>query len=50
MTSAPDPVLSVKNLRVSFGGQMEAVRGVSLAVAPGETHCLVGESGCGKSI
>jgi peptide/nickel transport system ATP-binding protein len=50
MTSAPEPVLSVKNLRVSFGGQMEAVRGASLAVAHGETHCLVGESGCGKSI
>ena len=50
MTSAPESVLSVENLRVSFGGQMEAVRGASLAVAHGETHCLVGESGCGKSI
>src|SRR6202162_3109619 len=47
---ASDPVLSVANLRVSFGGQTEAVRGVSLAVGRGETHCLVGESGCGKSI
>jgi peptide/nickel transport system ATP-binding protein len=45
----PDPVLSVANLRVSFG-QTEAVRGVTLAVARGETHCLVGESGCGKSV
>src|SRR5258708_1947645 len=45
----PDPVLSVANLRVSFG-QAEAVRGVTLAVARGETHCLVGESGCGKSV
>src|ERR1700738_1134264 len=45
----PDPVLSVANLRVSFG-QTEAVRGMSLAVARGETHCLVGESGCGKSV
>ena len=48
--SLPDPVLSLANLRVSFGGQAEAVRGVSLALARGETHCLVGESGCGKSV
>src|SRR6202158_3314234 len=46
----PDPVLSVANLRVSIGGRTEAVRGASLAVARGETHCLVGESGCGKSV
>src|SRR5258707_6071112 len=45
-----DPVLSVANLRVSIGGRTEAVRGASLAVARGETHCMVGESGCGKSI
>jgi peptide/nickel transport system ATP-binding protein len=45
-----DPVLSVANLRVSVGGRTEAVRGVSLELARGETHCLVGESGCGKSI
>jgi peptide/nickel transport system ATP-binding protein len=45
----PDEVLSVAGLRVSFA-QMDAVRGVSLAVKRGETHCVVGESGCGKSI
>ena len=51
MTTAPqDPVLSFANLRVSIGGRTEAVRGMSLAVARGETHCMVGESGCGKSI
>ena len=50
MTSfVANPVLSVANLRVSFG-RTEAVRGVSLDVARGETHCMVGESGCGKSI
>src|SRR6202023_44179 len=49
-TLLPDLVLSVANLRVSFGGRTEAVRGVSLAVGRGETHCMVGESGCGKSI
>ena len=42
-------MLDVADLRVSFGA-VEAVRGVSLRVRRGETHCLVGESGCGKSV
>jgi peptide/nickel transport system ATP-binding protein len=51
MTSPmPDPVLSIANLRVGFGAGIEAVRGMSLDVGHGETHCVVGESGCGKSI
>ncbi len=44
------PLLEVEGLRVRFGNGTEAVRGVSIAVARGETHCLVGESGCGKSV
>jgi peptide/nickel transport system ATP-binding protein len=43
-------VLEVANLRVTFGSNVAAVRGVSLSVNRGETHCLVGESGCGKSV
>ncbi|HEY5301308.1 MAG TPA: ABC transporter ATP-binding protein [Acetobacteraceae bacterium] len=43
------PTLEIEGLRVGFGA-MEAVRGISLSVARGETHCLVGESGCGKSV
>src|SRR6202047_2464624 len=43
-------VLEVANLRVTFGNTVAAVRGISLTVARGETHCLVGESGCGKSV
>jgi len=42
-------LLDVQNLRVTFGGTA-AVRGISLKVEKGETHCLVGESGCGKSV
>jgi peptide/nickel transport system ATP-binding protein len=44
------PVLEASNLRVTFGSSVAAVRGISLRVARGETHCLVGESGCGKSV
>ena len=40
--------LDIEGLRVRFG-KTEAVRGIDIKVAPGETHCLVGESGCGKS-
>ena len=42
-------MLEVEGLRVRFG-TTEAVRGAGLVVRRGETHCLVGESGCGKSV
>ena len=48
-----EPVLEVVELDVrirSRAGLVRPVRGVSLAVAAGETLALVGESGCGKSI
>ncbi len=42
-------LLEVEDLEVGFG-DVSAVRGASLAIERGETHCLVGESGCGKSV
>jgi peptide/nickel transport system ATP-binding protein len=42
-------LLEVQDLRVTIGSTA-AVRGASMTVNKGETHCLVGESGCGKSI
>jgi oligopeptide/dipeptide ABC transporter ATP-binding protein len=47
------PILDVRDLSVEFAtraGTARAVDGVSLRLAAGETLCIVGESGCGKSI
>ena len=53
------PVLAVESLRKHFPvqrgllrrtvAQVKAVDGVSFVIEPGETLCIVGESGCGKS-
>ncbi|WP_085125198.1 ABC transporter ATP-binding protein [Tistlia consotensis] len=47
------PLLAVEDLRVDLPleqGTLHAVRGLSFEVGRGETLCLVGESGCGKSL
>ncbi len=52
MTGEAAPVLDVAGLRTVFrstAGPVRAVDGISFAVWPGETLCIVGESGCGKS-
>ena len=46
-------LLEVRNLRTYFDtarGMVRAVDGIDLAVEPGKTEGLVGESGCGKSV
>ena len=51
--SSTGPLLAIEDLRVEFKteqGPARAVDGVSFALMPGETVCLVGESGCGKSV
>jgi oligopeptide/dipeptide ABC transporter ATP-binding protein len=55
----PEPLLEVQHLKMRFPvrggifrrpvGKVYAVDDVSLAIAPGETVGLVGESGCGKT-
>ena len=46
-------LLKVRDLHVRIPldvGMLHPVRGISLSVDPGETLCVVGESGCGKSL
>jgi len=43
------PLLEVKNLRISFAGK-EVVHGIDFLIAPGEKLALVGESGSGKTV
>ncbi|MFN7141066.1 MAG: ABC transporter ATP-binding protein [Limisphaerales bacterium] len=46
-------LLEIKNLKLEFGTGENATRvvdGVSFSIAQGETVCVVGESGCGKSV
>lgn len=48
-----DNILEVNNLHVTFttyGGTVQAVRGVNFYLKKGETLAIVGESGCGKSV
>lgn len=52
-SSAGEPLLSVQGLSVRFDGapkDVNIVDDVSFSVARGKTLCLVGESGCGKSV
>ena len=46
-------LLEIKNLKMDFGkgaAALRAIDGVSITIGTGETICLVGESGCGKSV
>jgi oligopeptide/dipeptide ABC transporter ATP-binding protein len=53
MNTSPDLLLEVKDLKTQFpteDGVVRAVDGVSFDMTRGKTLCIVGESGCGKSV
>jgi oligopeptide/dipeptide ABC transporter ATP-binding protein len=51
---ADKPLLKLEDLEIAFSSPDEAditaIRQVDLTLTPGKTLCLVGESGCGKSV
>ena len=47
------PIITVKNLKTYFYTNQrcnKAINGVSFQIKKGKTLCVVGESGCGKSV
>jgi peptide/nickel transport system ATP-binding protein len=47
------PLLEIKGLKTHFAtddGILQAVDGVDISINKGETLCVVGESGCGKTV
>jgi peptide/nickel transport system ATP-binding protein len=53
LTTAQPPLLQVENLEVCFdtrNGRTKVLDDVSFHLNAGETLCIVGESGCGKSM
>ncbi len=44
-----DPLIQLRGVSVRFGRQ-QVLRGLELSVEPHQTVCVIGESGCGKTV
>ncbi|QCO66629.2 ABC transporter ATP-binding protein [Luteimonas yindakuii] len=47
--NAAPPALAIRDLRKTYDNGVEALKGVSIDVAPGDFHALLGPNGAGKS-
>jgi phospholipid/cholesterol/gamma-HCH transport system ATP-binding protein len=45
----PEPMIQLRGVSVRFGRQ-QVLRDIDLAVEPHQTVCVIGESGCGKTV
>ncbi|HEY1187631.1 MAG TPA: ATP-binding cassette domain-containing protein [Gemmata sp.] len=46
---APEPVVQLRGVTVQFGAQT-VLKGIDLDIFPQDTLCVIGESGCGKTV
>lgn len=49
VNSVPDPLIQLRGVSVRFGPQT-VLRGVDLGIERHQTMCIIGESGCGKTV